>query len=278
MVRISRPDSRELWVCHLGTVPYRDALAIQENVRARRQADELPDTLLLLEHPAVYTRGRRSRPHELTLGEDFYAQRGIEVIPTDRGGRVTYHGPGQLVGYPIVAAPDVVAHLRRLEDAIVAALAEEGIAARSRPQDGPDFTGVWVGERKIASLGVHVARGVSAHGFAVNVENDLEPFSWVIACGLPDVAMTSIARERVADPASCTGGMLSCFRRRVAHQVCLVFERRQRLVSPRRLGIEAPLATTPATPWARGRTPRMIGRGPRLACADDPKALPLASA
>src|SRR6185312_2685141 len=154
---------RELWVCHLGAVPYREALAMQEETRARRHIGELPDTLLLLEHPPVYTRGRRSRPEELGLGEEFYAARGIEVIPTDRGGRVTYHGPGQLVGYPIMGAPDVLAHLRGLENAIVAALDEEGITARSRPQDGADYTGVWVEDRKIASLGVHVARGVSTH-------------------------------------------------------------------------------------------------------------------
>jgi lipoyl(octanoyl) transferase len=238
------PSSRELWVCHLGTVQYRDALAIQQDVAARRQAGELPDTLLLLEHPPVYTRGRRSRPGELTLGEDFYRARGIEVVPSDRGGRVTYHGPGQLVGYPIMGATDVVAHLRTIEDAIVAALAEEGMAARSRPQDGPDYTGVWVGECKIASLGVHVSRGVSTHGFAVNVDNDLEPFSWVVACGLPDVEMTSIAAELERDNSrsACARTALSCFRRCVAHHFCEAHSRRQRLISPQRLGIEAPLA------------------------------------
>src|SRR5208283_196808 len=99
------PD--ELWVCNLGTVPYRDGLGIQELVRARRQAGELPDTLLLLEHPPVYTRGRRSAEDELPLGEEFYRAKGIEVIPTDRGGRVTYHGPGQLVGYPIMHTSDI---------------------------------------------------------------------------------------------------------------------------------------------------------------------------
>jgi lipoyl(octanoyl) transferase len=224
----------ELWVCHLGTVAYRDALALQERIRERRQAGELPDTLLLLEHPPVYTRGRRSRPDELTLGEDVYRARGIEVVPTDRGGRVTYHGPGQLVGYPIMGAPDVVVHLRTIEDAIVAALAEEGIAARSRPQDGPDYTGVWVEQRKLASLGVHVSRGISTHGFAVNVENDLQPFSWVVACGLPDVAMTSIAAE--LDAGRDTS--LTCFRRRMADHFCQTFGRRQRLVSLRRLGLE----------------------------------------
>jgi lipoyl(octanoyl) transferase len=260
----------ELLVCHLGTVPYRDALAIQETIRARRQAGELPDVLLLLEHPPVYTRGRRSRPDELTLGEDFYRDRGIEIVPTDRGGRVTYHGPGQLVGYPIMGAPDVVAHLRRIEDAIVAALAEEGITARSRPEDGPDYTGVWVGSRKLASLGVHVSRGISTHGFAVNVENDLQPFSWVVACGLPDVTMTSIARE--LQPGDTTG--VACFRRRMAHRLCETFGRRQRLVSPQRLGIAAPLATARSTqpqPPTRGTTPRAHRPFAPPARADDPK-------
>ncbi len=189
------PYSPELSVRHLGTLPYRDALALQLDVRERRLAGELPDTLLLLEHPPVYTRGRRAADGELALGEDYYRERGIEIVQTDRGGRVTYHGPGQLVGYPIVRVHDIGAHLRTMEAAIVNALADEGIGARSRCEEGPDYTGVWVEDRKIASIGVHVSRGISTHGFAVNVDNDLEPFSWVIACGLPDVAMTSIARE-----------------------------------------------------------------------------------
>jgi lipoyl(octanoyl) transferase len=263
-----RRSPNDLWVCHLGTVPYREALAVQLDVAARRQAGELPDTLLLLEHPPVYTRGRRSRPGELTLGEDFYLARGIEVVPTDRGGRVTYHGPGQLVGYPIMGVADVVAHLRTAEDAIVAALAEEGLQARSRPHDGPDYTGVWVGDRKIASLGVHVSRGVSTHGFAVNVDNDLEPFLWVVACGLPDVAMTSLAAELEQDggEAACTRVTLSCFRRRVAHHFCAAHGRRQRLVSPQRLGIAG--SGTPAPP--RGTTPRARHPGAELTHADDP--------
>ena len=127
----------ELWVCQLGTVPYREAVAIQEHVRERRLAGELPDTLLLLEHPPVYTRGRRSADGELPLGEDFYRAHGIEVIATDRGGRITYHGPGQLVGYPIMRIEAIDRYLRTMEDAIVAALAEEGIDARARPEDGP---------------------------------------------------------------------------------------------------------------------------------------------
>ncbi|HEY2283439.1 MAG TPA: lipoyl(octanoyl) transferase LipB [Solirubrobacteraceae bacterium] len=191
----AEPSSPELQVRHLGMAPYRDALALQLSIRERRLTGELPDTLLLLEHPPVYTRGRRALDGELALGEDHYRARGIEIVDTDRGGRVTYHGPGQLVGYPIVRVHDIGAHLRTMESAIVAALADVGIQARSRCEEGPDYTGVWVQGRKIASIGVHVSRGIATHGFAVNADNDLDPFSWVIACGLPDVTMTSIARE-----------------------------------------------------------------------------------
>jgi lipoyl(octanoyl) transferase len=187
--------SGELWVCRLGTIEYRDALALQERVRAARQAELVPDVLLLLEHPPVYTRGRRSDPGELPMGEAWYRAQGIDVVDTDRGGRVTYHGPGQLVGYPIMRIADVIAYLRTMEHAIVATLADAGVSARARPDDGPDFTGVWAGERKIASIGVHVARGVTTHGFAINVQNDLQPFSWVVPCGLEGVQMTSVVKE-----------------------------------------------------------------------------------
>src|SRR5271154_6462147 len=185
----------DLWVCHLGVVSYRHALAIQERLRARRQAEELPDTLLLLEHPPVYTRGRRSAAEDLPLGEDFYRGKGIDVLATDRGGRLTHHAPGPPGGHPIMRIDDVHRYLRSMEDAIVVALAGAGVHARSRHDEGIDYTGVWVQERKIASIGVHVSRGVTTHGFAVNVDNDLDPFSWVVACGLPDVAMTSLAQE-----------------------------------------------------------------------------------
>src|ERR1700682_1284860 len=124
--------AHELWVCHLGLVPYTDGIAIQETLRARRQSGVVPDTLLLLEHPPVYTRGRRSADGELPLGEDFYRAKGIDVLDTDRGGRVTYHGPGQLVGYPIMQIDDVHRYLRTMEDAILAALAEEGGQGRWR--------------------------------------------------------------------------------------------------------------------------------------------------
>src|SRR3954468_13508694 len=120
----------ELWVANLGTVEYREAYAMQERVRARRQAGEIPDTLLLVEHPPVYTRGRRTAPGELPMGEDWYRSQGIDVVDVDRGGKVTYHGPGQLVGYPIMRTGDVLEYVGRLEAAMAAALADEGLAAR----------------------------------------------------------------------------------------------------------------------------------------------------
>jgi lipoyl(octanoyl) transferase len=181
----------DLWVCQLPLTPYRAALELQERVRAARQQKAVPDVLLLLEHEPVYTRGRRSEPGELPLGEDWYAARGIEIVPTDRGGRVTYHGPGQLVGYPIMEIGDVVAYLRTMEEAIIGALAAAGVTAQVRE----GLTGVWVEDRKIASIGVHVSRSVTTHGFAINVANDLTPFSWVVPCGIDGVQMTSVAAE-----------------------------------------------------------------------------------
>jgi lipoyl(octanoyl) transferase len=224
----------ELWVCELGLVPYAEALARQQQLCLRRQREEVPDVLLLLEHPPVYTRGRRSREQELPLGDEAYLARGVEVLDTDRGGRVTYHGPGQLVGYAIMRITDVHSHLRAIEAAIIAVLAGEGIVARSRAPEGPDYTGVWVGERKIASIGVHVSRGVTTHGFAINVDNELEPFEWVIACGLPGVAMTSLQRElgpaRACDPAR--------FRASVAAHFCATHGRELRRVARARLRAE----------------------------------------
>jgi lipoyl(octanoyl) transferase len=225
---------QELWVCHLGTLEYREALALQERIRAARQQDQVPDVLLTLEHWPVYTRGRRSGLGELPMGEDWYRMQGIDIVETDRGGKVTYHGPGQLVGYPIIRIDDVVAYVRTLERALVSALGEEGLSARARPQDGPDFTGVWAGERKIASIGVHVQRGVTTHGFAVNVENDLQPFAWIVPCGLEGVQMTSLIKEtrRLA-------GQIGCFRKRAAFAVSEALGRRQRLISRERLEARA---------------------------------------
>lgn len=226
---------QDLWTCDLGTVEYRAAVALQEALRARVIAGELPALLLLLEHPPVYTLGRRSEPGDLPFGEDFWRARGIDVVHTQRGGKLTYHGPGQLVGYPIMRAPDVLTYLRTMETAIVAALAAEGIAARGRDHEGPAYTGVWVEDRKIASIGVHLSKGVTAHGFAINVDNDVEPFHQVVACGLPGVRMTSVVLE------TGRAGRLDGMREQAADAFATAHGLRRQDVAPERLGVARPI-------------------------------------
>jgi lipoyl(octanoyl) transferase len=216
----------ELWVAQLGTVPYEDGVRLQSALRQRRQTGELPDLLLVLEHPPVYTKGKRTEPGDLPMGEDWYRARGIEVSDTDRGGRVTYHGPGQLVAYPIMAVERVADFVRTMEGAIVSALADEGIAAEAR--DNP-FTGVWAGDAKIASIGVRLSGGVTTHGLAVNVDNELQPFEWIVPCGIDHVRMTSVARETGRERS------LPCFRKRMAWRFAEAFGMRQRIVTGRRL-------------------------------------------
>jgi lipoate-protein ligase B len=236
-----RDGRRELWVASLGRIPYGDAVGLQERIRAFRQAGAIPDALLLLEHPPVYTKGRRTERSDLPMGEEWYLAQGIEVAETDRGGRVTYHGPGQLVGYPIMAIGDVVAFVRTMELAVCAALGDEGIAAEVRE----GMTGIWAGGAKIGSIGVHVSRGVTTHGFSINVDCDLQPFEYIVPCGIEGVRMTSIHKE------TRTTGAMPCFRKRVAWRFAEAFGRRQRLVSlPRLLGEpaarERPLESVPA--------------------------------
>ena len=191
--------AEECSVVQLGRLDYREANELQERVRDAREAGLIGDTLLLLEHNPVYTRGRRSSPEELRHEAAWYAERGIEIVDVDRGGRVTYHAPGQLVGYPVVKTADVVAHVRSLERVIIAALASVGVEARARVDEGADFTGVWVEERKIASIGVHLRRSITTHGFAINVEMDLEPWQWIVPCGL-QAEITSVAAETGVSP------------------------------------------------------------------------------
>ncbi|MFL5884528.1 MAG: lipoyl(octanoyl) transferase LipB [Thermoleophilaceae bacterium] len=215
----------ELWVANLGRVEYADAFALQDELRAARQAGDIPDALLLLEHPPVYTKGRRTEKADLPMGDDWYRAQGIEVAETNRGGRVTYHGPGQLVGYPIMAITDVIAFVRTMERAIITALADEGIDACVRE----GLTGVWVGDRKIGSIGVHVSRGVTMHGFAINVDNDLQPFEWIVPCGIDGVRMTSVYVETKRT------GEMRCFRKRMAYRFADAFGLRERIVSLDRL-------------------------------------------
>jgi len=190
----------EVWCVRVGQVPYDDARSAQKALERARQAGEMPDVLLLLEHPPVYTKGRRSNPAELPMGEDWYRMQGIEVTETDRGGLVTYHGPGQLVGYPIVDLKpyggDVHEYIRRMERVMISSLGD--LRVEAEVIEG--LTGVWVGGRppqgrKIGSIGVHVNKGVTTHGFAINVDNDLQPFEWIVPCGIDGCRMTSVCRE-----------------------------------------------------------------------------------
>ncbi len=178
---------------YLGRLPYLEAVALQEATRASVRGGG-PDSLLLLEHPHVYTLGRNADPAEIITTRAALAARGIEVAGTDRGGRVTYHGPGQLVGYPILdlarlGRRDVRRYVRDLQEALVRTLADYDLPAEAREM--PE-TGVWVGGRKIASLGVHIQRWVTTHGFALNVTTDLSYFAGIVPCGLDSVQMASI--------------------------------------------------------------------------------------
>ena len=202
--------SRSLAVRDLGTMPYADALSLQRRLADDRLAGRLAnDLLLLVEHPPVVTLGRGTRDTSLPLDPEALRRRGIEVFEVERGGDVTYHGPGQLVGYPIFDLrqhrEDLHWYLRQLEEAVIVALAEFGIVA----ERNSGYTGVWTKGRKIASIGVHAKQWVTWHGFALNVTTELSAFDLIIPCGIPGVVMTSVAAEtqRTGVPAyGRTGG------------------------------------------------------------------------
>jgi lipoate-protein ligase B len=181
-----------------GLTPYGEALALQRELAAARSQQAIPDTVILLEHEPVITLGSRAvRAEELPLSDDAYAERGIEIVEVPRGGRSTYHGPGQLVCYPILdltqRGRDLRRHVRGLESTIVATLAEFGVEGRSRSE--PHQSGVWVDDRKIASIGVRCSRWVTSHGLAINVDLDLGVYDLFDACGLRNARFTSIAAE-----------------------------------------------------------------------------------
>src|SRR3954449_9848372 len=180
----------------LGRVPYAEAEEMQHAARAALKAGEGPERFLLLEHPHVYTLGRNASAEDVLAGPEQLAALGVEVAECDRGGQVTYHGPGQLVGYPVVnLSPDrrdVRRYVRDLQEVLIRTLADYGVAAERR--DGQAFIGVWAGEEKIASIGVHLSRWITTHGFALNVSTDLSYFAGIIPCGLHQVRMTSIER------------------------------------------------------------------------------------
>ncbi len=187
---------RELWTVPLGRLGYGDALELQRGVARDRISGAIPqDVLLLLEHPAVVTLGRSSKAKHLTASRGFLQSKGVELFEVERGGDVTFHGPGQLVGYPIIDLKrhrqDLHWYLRTIEEGLINTLADYGIPGERNTA----YTGVWTRGKKIASIGVHARDWVTWHGFALNVTTDLSYFDLIIPCGIDGVVMTSIARE-----------------------------------------------------------------------------------
>lgn len=193
--------SHQLLVANLGVVPYAEALELQRWVAAARiSGDITEDVLLLLEHPPVVTLGRASKTAHLVSSPEFLASRGVDLFEVERGGDVTFHGPGQLVGYPVIDLKrhrqDLHWYLRQVEEALILTLAELGIPAGRNP----GYTGVWTSGRKIASIGVHSRDWVTWHGFALNVTTDLSYFDLIVPCGISGVQMTSAQKEGAALP------------------------------------------------------------------------------
>ena len=189
----ARP-SRAVTAAWLGRVEYPAAWSWQRELFLARLEGDIDDTLMLLEHPPTYTLGRRAAEQDLVYDRSQRVARGISLYEVDRGGRATYHGPGQLVGYPILALGeryDVVAYLRKLEEVVIATVADFGVEASRDPEN----TGVWVGNNKIGAIGVKITRGITMHGFALNVATDLSMFEGIVPCGIQDRWVTSIEAE-----------------------------------------------------------------------------------
>lgn len=218
---MSHPRRRLHWG-FVGSLPYTPTAALQETLRQDIRFGRGEEHFLLLEHdPPVYTIGRNASEADVVAGEAWREQLGIEVATTNRGGKVTFHGPGQLVGYPILNLDPDRRDIRRfvhdLQEVLIRTLADYGIAGERR--DGQDFIGVWVGRRKIASIGIHLARWITNHGFALNVSTDLGLFGGIIACGLPDVQMTSMEKLLGTAPP------LAEVAERVAHHALDLYDR-----------------------------------------------------
>ncbi len=217
-----REAKRLLHWSFLGRVPYGPTYELQEHLRREIRLGQGPEHLLLLEHDPVFTLGRSASKEDVVATEGWLRERGIEVYETNRGGQVTYHGPGQLVGYPILDLNpdrrDIRRYVRDLQEVLIRTLSEFGIEGRRR--EGQEFIGIWVGTEKIASIGVHLARWITIHGFALNVTTDLGSFGGIVACGLPQVRMTSI--ERLTGETVPLSAVASLVSRHASH----VFDRR----------------------------------------------------
>jgi lipoate-protein ligase B len=187
--------NKKLTYCDLGTIDYKDAWDLQKNLFNSRYKKEINDTLLLLEHPHTYTLGKTADRNNLIAEDKFLNQNKISVYDIDRGGDITYHGPGQIVGYPIINLTgwkkDTHKYLRAIEEVIIKTCAEYNIAA-GRNQE---YTGVWVGDKKIAAIGIKVSRWITMHGFAFNVNTDLSLFDGIIPCGIKEKSVTSLQNE-----------------------------------------------------------------------------------
>jgi lipoyl(octanoyl) transferase len=203
-------------LCHveqLGLIGYEKGLELQKTLESERKVGTIPDTLLLVEHPHVYTLGRNAKKENILISADQLAARGVEVFENNRGGDVTYHGPGQLVGYPIVDLTkhrrDIAWYIRSLEEVFIEVAREYGIEAGR----DPGAPGVWVGNDKLVALGVHISRWVTSHGFAFNVNTDLSYFDGIVPCGLHDKGVTSLAKllGRPVEMREAAGKVIRCF-------------------------------------------------------------------
>jgi lipoyl(octanoyl) transferase len=196
-----RPHSRVVHVVHAGRMDYLAAWEWQRELVRQRSAGTIGDTLLLIEHPHTYTLGRSTKDGHLLITPEQLAEQGIALVESDRGGDITYHGPGQVVGYPILKLSqhggDLLRYLRLLEETLIVALASFGVVAGRIA----GLTGVWVGDAKIAAIGVKLsASGVTQHGFALNVATDLRYFQQIIPCGITDKGVTSLERQLGSAP------------------------------------------------------------------------------
>lgn len=206
MTRVTEPEparrpALDVAIVDLGFVDYAEAVEIQRRQAGEREAGRAKDTLFLLEHPHVITCGRNAREENLRVAREELARRGVALHESSRGGDVTYHGPGQLVGYPVLQLPpgrrDVHAYVRDLEEVLIRALADFGLTATRDPK----HPGVWIGRNKIGALGVHIARWTTTHGFALNVATELRYFELITPCGIQGRGVTSLASELGAAPA-----------------------------------------------------------------------------
>ena len=237
----------------LGRVPYAEALALQQRIIALRKAGEIADTLLLLEHPPVLTLGRNARRENILASNELLASKGVELHEVNRGGDVTYHGPGQLIGYPILdlrgdlpgkKGPHLgpVDFVRLLEEALIRVCGEYGVLSKRVC----GRTGVWTlgndaaSEKKLAAIGVHVSQGVTSHGFALNVSPDLRDYQWIVPCGIADREVTSLELETPLDPAPTMDEVLNATARNFGR----IFKRQMIWAE----SLEQILATAPAVP------------------------------